>query len=212
MKRLINLLYTLVAIALLGSSYGNSAQAQGLPTPAKLNYTSYVSESITGSSESYSTIVGVSMVHERRTYDIGVILNDQDIFTGAEFVHKVFLNKKEGSTYNVNHYNTRPYLIYNFVYHYSQSKMQMIDGKILESGVPVGVNQLESPAKVITMEHYLGIGFEQDLIQQFFISTNVGLGLYLGHNDDNNKVDPLVEQRQENGFSWSLKFGFGYRF
>jgi hypothetical protein len=90
--------------------------------------------------------------------------------------------------------------------------MQMTDGKILESGAPVGINELEAPTKVITMEHYLGVGFEQDLLKHLFVSTNVGLGLYLGQNNDNNKVNPLVEQRQENGFSWSLKFGFGYRF
>jgi len=191
---------------------GVTSNAQNLPTPAKLKYASYVSGSMTGSSEPNNTVVGISMVNERRSYDLGVILNEQDFLTGAEFVHKIFLNKKKGDEYNVKHFNTRPYIIYNFVYHYSQSKMQMTDGKILESGAPVGINELEAPTKVITMEHYLGVGFEQDLLKHLFVSTNVGLGLYLGQNNDNNKVNPLVEQRQENGFSWSLKFGFGYRF
>lgn len=207
-KYLRSLLIMLVIVLINGMT----SNAQNLPTPSKLKYSSYVSGSMTGSSEPYSTVVGISMVNERRSYDLGVILNEQDFLTGAEFVHKIFLNKKKGDEYNVKHFNTRPYIIYNFVYHYSQSKMQMTDGKILESGAPVGINELEAPTKVITMEHYLGVGFEQDLLKHLFVSTNVGLGLYLGQNNDNNKVNPLVEQRQENGFSWSLKFGFGYRF
>jgi len=202
----------IAAISLLLTGAFLPSQAQDLKYNAPVKYASYVNQSVTGSSEPYSTVLGVSMVNERRTYDIGVILNQNDFLTGAEFMHKVFLNKKQGTKYNVNHFNTRPYIVYNFVYHYSQSQMQLADGKIMESGAPVNVTELEAPTKVITMEHYLGVGFEQDIIKKFYVSTNVGLGLYLGRNNNNNKVDPTVEQRQENGFSWSLKFGFGYRF
>ncbi|GEM_PF-2313551 len=176
-------------------------------------YGSNFAQSFHSTSYNSNFIVSLNMVQGRRTLELGIIVDNRDIVSGAEFVHKFYLNKNLGhNEYNFSNYNIRPYLIYNLIYHRATSNTQLMNNLIIDGESTINLMNLEEPEKVTTIEHYIGFGLEKDIVNNLFISVNGGIGIYLGKNNDNNKIDSSIKQHQENGMTWTTKLGFGYRF
>jgi len=176
-------------------------------------YGSSFSQSFQGTSYNSNFAISLNMIQGRRTFELGVIVDNRDVISGAEFVHKIYLNKKSGhNEFNFSNYNLRPYLIYNLVYHRATSNTQLMNNLIIDGESTIDLSKLEEPEKVTTLEHYLGFGLEKDIIENLYVCVNGGIGLYLGKNNNNNKVDPIKEQHQENGITWNTKLSFGFRF
>jgi len=156
---------------------------------------------------------GLNFVKARRTYELAAIIDDEEGINGAEFVHKIFLNKKEASEiYDMGNFSFRPYIVYNLVYLRALSNTQKNNNYVIYDSDLYRVSDIEEPEKVTTIEHYLGVGIEQDIFNHLFINASAFTGIYLGRNNNNNKIDPAKDQSQENAYSWNIKFGFGYRF
>jgi len=157
--------------------------------------------------------VGLNIVKARRTYELAAIIDEEEGVNGAEFVHKIFLNKKkESEDYHLGNYSFRPYLVYNLVYQREISNTQKNNNLIIYGSDYIDVANIEEPEKVTLIQHYIGIGLEQDLFEHLFLNASVFSGIHLGENNNNNKIDPAKDQKQENAYSWNVKFGFGYRF
>lgn len=174
---------------------------------------SSINQSINNEINGGNLTVGLNFVKARRTYELAAIIDDEEGVNGAEFVHKIFLNKKEASEiYDMSNFSFRPYIVYNLVYLRSLSNTQKNNNLTIYGNDLYNVSDLEDPEKVTTIEHYLGLGVEQDIFNHLFINASVFTGIHLGKNNNNNKIDPTKDQKQENAYSWNIKFGFGYRF
>ena len=178
-----------------------------------VKFAGMINKSFSSSNDPADMIVTFALVDGRRTFEAGLLFTADEKIAGGEFTHKIFLNKSRSSYgYSVHHFNFRPFIKYHFQYHYTNSKQQVVEGRILKSGNKAKPDELEEVEKVATMNHYLGLGLEQDLFNGLFASGSVGMGLYLGKNNNDNVIDPLTEQHQENGLSFNVHFGLGYRF
>lgn len=174
---------------------------------------SSISQSVNNFTDNGNLSAGFNVVMERRTYELAVIIDEQEGINGAEFSHKIFLNKNQGDAdFNIGNYALRPYVVYNLVYQRALSKRQLDNNLIIDGSDYYAVADLEDPEKVTTIEHYIGLGIERDIFTNIFINANLFTGIHLGLNNNNNKIDSSKEQHQENAYSWNVKFGFGYRF
>lgn len=174
---------------------------------------SSICESINSETDKGLLTAGLNIVQARRTYELAVIIDDEEGINGAEFVHKIFLNKKNSSDdYCITNYSFRPYIVYNLVYQRAVSQQQKDNNLIIYGSDYYSVLSIEKPEKVTTIKHYIGIGVERDIFSHLFINASAFTGIHLGKNNNNNKIDPTKAQHQENAYSWNVKFGFGYRF
>lgn len=174
---------------------------------------SSISQSLNSETDHGILTAGLNFVMARRTYELAVIIDENEGVNGAEFVHKIFLNRNKGNDeYNVKDFSLRPYIVYNLVYQRSISKTQLNNNLIIDGNDYYSVSGLEEPVKVTTIEHYIGLGIERDIFQHIFVNANLFTGIHLGKNNNNNKLDASKDQHQENAYSWIVKFGFGYRF
>lgn len=174
---------------------------------------SSISQSVNSYTDNGNLSAGFNCVMERRTYELAVIIDQEEGINGAEFTHKIFLNKNSSEdNFNIGNYSLRPYVVYNLVYLRAISQRQLDNNLIIDGSDYYAVADLEDPEKVTTIEHYIGLGIERDIFSHIFINANVFTGIHLGLNNNNNKIDPSKDQHQENAYSWNVKFGFGYRF
>ncbi len=174
---------------------------------------SSISQSVNSETDNGNLTAGLTFAMERRTYELAVIIDDEEGINGAEFVHKIFLNKnRSNDEFNIGNYSLRPYIVYNLVYQRELSQRQLDNNLIIHGSDYYAVADLEEPEKVTTIEHYIGLGVERDLFKHIFIHANLFTGIHLGLNNNNNKLDSSKDQHQENAYSWNVKFGFGYRF
>ena len=174
---------------------------------------SSISQSINNEIDGGILALGLNFVKARRTYELAVIIDEEEGVTGAEFVHKIFLNKKNATgDYYIGNYLFRPYLVYNLVYLREISSTQKDNNLIINGSDLYSAADLEEPEKVTLIQHYLGVGLEQDIFEHLFVTASAFTGIHLGENNNNNKIDPAKKTRQENAYSWNVKFGFGYRF
>ena len=78
--------------------------------------------------------------------------------------------------------------------------------------IPDDPNMSQTPT-FNTIEHYLGLGMEVDLIPHLYLNAYAGGGFYFYRHDSRlvQKEDSLLPE-QMNGFNWNLNLGVGYRF
>lgn len=174
---------------------------------------SSICESINNETDKGLLTAGLNIVQARRTYELAIIIDDVEGINGAEFVHKIFLNKKKNlEEYCIGDYSIRPYIVYNLVYQRVISQEQIDNNLIIYGSDYYQVSNIEKPEKVTIIRHYIGLGVERDIFSHLFVNASAFTGIHLGKNNNNNKIDPTKNQHQENAYSWNVKFGFGYRF
>ncbi len=201
--------YTIIILLLCLQISVSKAQESFIP----LVVGSSINQSINNEIDGGVLTIGLNIVKARRTYELAAIIDEEEGINGAEFMHKIFLNKKDQSDdYNIGNYSLRPFLVYNLVYLRELSNTQKNNNLIITESDFYYVGDLEEPEKVILIQHFVGMGLEQDIFQHLFINASAFTGIRLGKNNNNNKIDPAKDQIQENAYSWNVKFGFGYRF
>ncbi|PLX12212.1 MAG: hypothetical protein C0597_13780 [Marinilabiliales bacterium] len=171
---------------------------------------SSINQSINNAVEGGFLLIGMNFVKERRTYELA-IYDDEEGINRGEFAHKIFLNRKNASDdYKLNNNSLISYLFYKLVYQRIISNNKK-DNNLIINGIDYcNASNLENPKNVTTIEHYLDIGMGKDKLVHVFTSESVDTGIHLGKN--NNKINSAKNQKQENAYSWNVKFGFGSRF
>ena len=201
--------YTIIILLLCLQIGVSKAQESYIP----LVVGSSINQSINNEIGGGVLTVGLNLVMARRTYELAAIIDEEEGINGAEFIHKIFLNRKDRSDdYHIGNYSLRPYVVYNLVYQREISNTQKNNNLIITESDFYYVGDLEESEKVTLIRHYVGIGLEQDIFQHLFINASAFTGILLGKNNNNNKIEPAKDQTQENAYSWNVKFGFGYRF
>ncbi len=157
-------------------------------------------------------VLGAEYVHDRRTFELGLLVNHFEGVSGLVFRHQYFLNRTKGDRdYDLVEYDVRPYLIYNFIYNPGISD-HYLRHQVGEGFLPEG-QQLSAVPTFNTIEHYLGIGVEADLVPGVYLNAYAGGGLFFYRHDSKmvQKNDMLLPE-QTMGFNWNLSAGVGYRF
>ncbi|MDA3781421.1 MAG: hypothetical protein PF487_14525, partial [Bacteroidales bacterium] len=114
-------------------------------------YGSNLSQSFQGTEYNSNFILAFNVIQGRRTFELGLIMDNRDVISGAEFVHKFYLNKKLGhNEYSYTNYSIRPYIIYNLVYHRATSNSQLLNNLIIDGESTIDFRNLEEPEKVTT--------------------------------------------------------------
>lgn len=157
-------------------------------------------------------VLSAEYVHGRRTFELGLMINHFEAVSGIAFRHQYFLNRsKTGDDFNLAEYPLRPYLIYNFVYNKGISDHHLRH-PVGEGFLPVS-QELSAVPTFNTIEHYLGIGVEMDLLPGVYMNAYAGGGLYFYRHDSKMvQKDNMLLPDQATGFNWNLSIGMGCRF
>jgi hypothetical protein len=158
------------------------------------------------------TVISGQYQKERRTFELGILMNEFKNVSGFVFKHKYFLNKSKNSEdYNPEFYPLRPYLFYRFVYN-SQMPSNFLSKPVTNGGIVFQLNE-NSIHTINTIEHYLGMGLELDILDNIFVHTAASIGFYFFK--DNMKATRINDQlvpKATTGFAFNISTGIGYRF
>lgn len=150
--------------------------------------------------------------NERRTFELGLVISHLEAPSGVMFRHQLFLNPTaKGQYYDTRDFSVRPYLAYHFMYNGGVPEHDL-QRNISEGFVPAN-QELSQNHTFSTIEHYLGLGLEADLLSHLFLNVYVGAGLYFYRHGSRivHEQDMLLPE-QLTGFNWSVSLGMGYRF
>jgi len=158
------------------------------------------------------SLVSAEYIHGRRTFELGLVINHQEASSGVLFRHQLFLNSTEKDRdYDPDNFNLRPYLVYQFIYDKDISDLSLrrdVDGE----AIPVG-SEMSKDQTFRTIEHYLGLGLEADLLPHIYLNVYAGCGLYFYRHDTRMVLkDEMLLPEQMTGFNWNVSLGLGYRF
>lgn len=158
------------------------------------------------------TVVSGQYQKDRRTFELGVLMNEFKAVSGFAFKHRYFLNRNEdGEVYNPESYSIRPHLFYRFVYNSNMPENYL--NYPMHSGNG-GIDLLENSHHTInTIEHYLGIGLEIDVSDNMYINTSVSGGFYFfKDNMEAVRVDGQLLPEASTGVTFNVSSGLGFHF
>lgn len=158
------------------------------------------------------TVISGQYQMERRTFELGILMNEFRAVSGFVFKHRYFLNsKEEGEVYNPKSYSVRPHLFYRFVYN-SNMPENYLNHPMNASNMSFDL--LENSRHTInTIEHYLGFGLEIDVVDNIYLNTSVSGGFYFfKDNMEAVQVDDQLRPEASNGFVFNVSSGLGFHF
>ncbi len=149
---------------------------------------------------------------DKRTFELGLLMNEFRDASGFVFKHRYFLNKtEEGEVYNPESYIFRPHVFYRFVYN------SQMPENYLRHPIHPGKESFElskhSLHTINTIEHYLGVGLEIDLVKNIYLNTSVSGGYYFfKDNMDAVRQDGQLLPEATTGFVFNVSTGIGCHF
>mgnify|MGYP006290835791 CR=1 FL=1 len=148
----------------------------------------------------------------RRTFEVGLLMNEFRDASGFVFKHRYFLNNtKEEEEYNPESYSIRPHVFYRFVYN-NQMPENCLNYPIHAEEVSFSLTE-HSVHTINTIEHYLGLGLEIDLVKNIYLNTSVSGGFYFfKDNMDAVRQDDQLLPEATTGFVFSVSTGIGCHF
>jgi hypothetical protein len=202
-------IFPIVLVSFLTLILAKSTRAQ--ESDPSVRYVTSVHGSYNGIQEQELLFCG-SIIIDKRSFVLGVLLNKEDKISGFSFMHQYYLNKRiDGVDFTLKLYDVRPYLMYNFVYsNETSNSYETREENFREYNIDL--SEFEEPGRVTTMEHYLGLGVEIDIFKHLFLDVFAGGGMYIGLNNDNNELMTAEAMKKEHGFTWILKTGLAYNF
>ncbi len=187
----------------------SSEQTFGKKNAVEINQTYYgVSFSFinSGSGQSAGYTANGSITKGRTTLEAGLIYCENDIrISGGDFKYRILL----GNLYRIqgNDKIFTPYFQYNLNYQngisYSPDLVQLGSETYT---VP------SDPGTVSTIGHYLAYGNKIRLFNRAYFDTSFGLGVYQGSLDKVNGPETWGIHKENYGFTFAFKVGFGYTF
>jgi len=171
------------------------------------HYGMNISQIHSGSGHGYGIVVNTNIQKGRKSLEVGAIFKtSENKIAGADLRYKIFLG----------HFNDflkceklfSPYFQYNLVY-----QKATVDAPVF---VTIGKSRIELPYNgpdiVTTIEHYVSLGLQLKINNRFYFDSSLGLGIYIGSIDKNNKPSSFGIHKENYGFTASYKLGGGYRF
>jgi len=150
----------------------------------------------------------------RRTFEIGISTGSyRSDEQGFLFRHKIFLNRKanKDESFNLSNHKFKTYVMYKFVMFTSGTSALRKDFDVIESET-IFENSFAAPT-LNTIEHYIGLGMELDLFNNFSIDVMGGAGINFIRDNSNIIIteDRMLSQAGTD-LSWDLSLGINYRF
>ncbi|MFP4622406.1 MAG: hypothetical protein ACLFM7_13930 [Bacteroidales bacterium] len=157
------------------------------------------------------TVIGGQYQLNRRTFDLGLLMNEFSNFSGFVFKHRYFLNRSEsGEVYNPASYALRPHLFYRFVYNNQMPEAFLAHPT--QAGESFEITEHEQHT-INTIEHYLGIGLEVDISERIYLNTSVSGGFYFfKDNMEAVEIDGQLLPKATTGFVFNVSTGLGCYF
>jgi len=147
-----------------------------------------------------------SIIKGRKALEVGLIYNDRESkITGGDFKYRVFL----GNLYRIqgNENIFTPYLQYNLVY----QKGTSYSPDVVQAGSE-SYTVPSDPGVISTLGHYFAGGNKLRLFSRAYLDTSLGLGVYQGSMDRINGPETWGIHKENYGFTFAFKVGFGYTF
>jgi len=170
------------------------------------HYAINLSQINSGSGHGVSYTFNGSLIKGRKALEVGLIFNDRESkIAGGDFKYRIFL----GNIYKIqeNDQIFTPYLQYNLIYQKGTSYSPDI--------IQLGSESYSVPSEagmISTLGHYLAGGNKLRLFSRAYLDTSLGLGVYMGSLDKINGPDTWGIHKENYGFTFAFKVGFGYTF
>jgi hypothetical protein len=159
-----------------------------------------------GSGHGLGISMNTSILKGRKSLEAGAIYQvREDKISGADIKYKIFLMRNENLIYGRK--SVFPYIQYNLIYH----KARACTPVIININKSVIERYGSVPGIIATIEHYASLGFQLKLYDGFYADGNIGLGIYIGSIDKQNKPRCPGLHKENFGFTASFKIGIGYR-
>ena len=160
-----------------------------------------------GSGQGYGISVNTNIRKGKKSLEVGAIYHvSEDKIAGADFRYKVFLGQFNDLLYSEKTF--KPYFQYNLIYWKANTDTPVT--------ITRGKSKIELPCPdtriICTIEHYASLGFQLRIYNSLYLDSTLGLGLYIGTVDKNNKPACFGIHKENHGYTYSLKFGLGYTF
>jgi hypothetical protein len=160
-----------------------------------------------GSGHGFGISVNTFVFRGGKSLEAGAIYQvREDKISGADIKYKIFLMRNKD--FNYGRKSVFPYLQYNLIYHKARACTPVIvttDKSTIELNGAV-------PGIIATIEHYASLGFQIKLSDGFYADSNIGLGIYIGSINKQNKPRCPGLHKNNFGLTTSFKIGIGYRF
>ena len=171
------------------------------------HYGMNISQIHSGSGHGYGIAINANIQKGRKSLEAGAIYQtSEDKIAGADIRYKIFLGRF--NDFLCGEKLLSPYLQYNLIY-----RKATVDAPAI---VFKGKSTIELPGCksgiVGTLEHYVSIGLQLKIYNRFYVDSSLGLGLYIGTIDKENKPTGFGIHKENHGFTTSFKLGIGYRF
>ena len=161
----------------------------------------------TGTGHGPGYAVSGSIMKGRKSIEAGIIYSERESkLSGGDFKYQVYI----GNIDRIHNNNTifRPYFQYNIVYQRGLSTSP----DVVQLGEQTVIIEDTEPGEIATIGHYLGYGNKVKIMGNAYIESSVGIGVYQGSLDKVNGPHTLGIHKENHGFTYSLKLGFGYTF
>ena len=171
------------------------------------HYGMNVSHIHSGSGHGYGISINTNIQKGRKSFEVGAIYQiSENKIAGADLRYKFFLGHFNDFLFGEKLFS--PYLQYNLIY-----QKATVDAPII---VTRGKSTIElpdsEPGTLATIEHYMSLGLQLKMCYHFFVDSSLGLGVYIGSIDKENKPASFGIHKDNHGFTASFKLGIGYRF
>lgn len=175
----------------------------------QLNETQYavnLSQIQSGNGHGIGYSVNGSIIKGRKALEVGLIYSDQESsISGGDFKYRIFI----GNIYRIQGNNKlfTPYLQYNLIY----QKATSYSPDVIKLGSETYTVPTE-PGIISTLGHYISGGSKMKLFNRAYFDTSLGLGVYQGSLDRINGPGTWGIHKENYGFTYAFKVGFGYTF
>lgn len=176
------------------------------PVIIQAYYGVQISAITTGTGHGTGYTFSAHVTKGRKALEAGFIYSTRESrISGADIKHRVYLSNLEEMQNNKKHY--LPYLQYNLVY---QKGISYSPELITLGGNTYLVKS--DPGIIATMGHYIGYGNNVRFYDRFYMDAFFGLGFYTGSLDKVFGPGTWGFHKENNGITYSIKFGIGYHF
>lgn len=171
-----------------------------------MQYGFNVSASNSGSGHGSNVVLNFMALDNYKAIEFGAIIRpDNFLPKGAEFKYKFFFGKND---YFLNNVLVRPFAMYNCLYQnettYEPIQIETVSGLLVIPDNKAGT--------ISTMEHYIGTGLFVRFLNNFYINSSVGAGVYFGSLSKIETPQSLGIHKVNRGWTGTMKMSIGLLF
>jgi hypothetical protein len=197
MKRLIVIVFLSAVLSL-----PDSQSQPSIPMSYGFNFSAVNS----GSGHGSNLVLNFVALDNKKAMEFGAIVRPDNIRPkGAEFKYKFYLGKHD---YYLKHMMIRPFIMYNCLYQNEITR----EPKVLETVSGPLVIPDNQAGTVSTMEHYIGTGLFFRFLNNFYINSSIGAGVYLGSVSKLDTPKTIGIHKINSGWTGTAKLSVGILF